>query len=151
MSNWRRKLAVKSDNLSNKELSELVPIFVDKTEPEDHKCGTCKFRIRSEDRASEGVIGAKCAVMEGTISMIMGTCAYWSFGNADSEKDRDRKLSKENAQYVEASFPIQCHTCKFYEDDWCHLWLKDVKDEQCCSAYDNEKLKWTNEDGKNTI
>ena len=139
MSNWRKLLIEASKILSNDALVKDIPLFVDKTKPEDHKCSSCLFRIiRDGNKGS-------CTIMEGDISLKGGTCMFWSFGKeASTENDlREMRMSKKDAGYVEADFKIQCHTCKFYDKDWCKLWQGNVKDEQCCMAYDNDNLKWS--------
>ncbi len=136
--NWRTTFSVQ-ENLSNEKLVKDVPLFVNKTDPGDHKCGDCLFRIlQNGDKAL-------CTVMEGDVSLKNGTCMFWAYGKEGStEKDKhEMQMSKKNAGYVEGDFAIQCGTCKFYKDNWCGLWQGNVKKEQCCMAYDNSKLKWS--------
>ena len=144
--NWRKTFAVKEEgDVSNAKINAVVPIFVDNAKLDDHKCGRCVYRIHSSDPASEGIAGATCAIMKGNINLLSGTCMFWGEGKGDSQKVRDRQMTKQDAGYVEAPFPefkIQCHTCMFYEHDWCHIWQGKVKDEQCCMAYSNEKVKF---------
>lgn len=146
MSTWRKIFAVKEqDALSNAKITAVVPVFVDSTEIDDHKCGNCIYRIHSNDQASEGIAGATCAIVKGEIDLIAGVCMFWGEGVADTEKPRDRQMTKQDAGYIiapSADFKIQCHTCMFYEHDFCHIWQGKVKDEQCCMAYANPQVKF---------
>jgi len=138
MHSWRQIFSVEKKNVSNEQINQNIPIFVDKTNAEDHKCGNCLFRIPQNGDA------ALCTIVEGRVSLKMGTCMFWGYGKDGSVKGdkHEAQMSQKDAGYVEGNFVIQCHTCKFYEDDWCKLWQGKVEDAQCCMAYDNDKLKW---------
>lgn len=125
--------------LSNKGVEKVIPMFVDKDTPDDHKCGTCVFRVGSN----------RCARVEGEISFDKGTCDYWAEGKGMTEKDISSELMDwTTAGYVEApdpGFKIQCGTCEFLKDSdesvgTCTLWQGRVKVGQCCMAYDNASV-----------
>lgn len=120
--------------LTDKDVKKIFPMFVDDALPDDHKCGSCQFRIGNSG----------CAIVEGKISMPNGTCAYWAKGPATTEdKIHEARMSFEQSGYVEApsGMKINCETCRAYKDNYCKLWMAKVKPGQCCMAYDSDKVK----------
>lgn len=131
--------------LNEKDMAEMVHVFVEKEQPDDYKCKSCNMRIITR----EGEDQADCTIVEGGISLNRGVCSYWSYGEEPATED---KKAKDRMNYVEAGYEetpspedkINCSTCYFYEtvDDKsgnCWLWMGQVKAGNCCMAYKNEK------------
>lgn len=141
MKNWIIKLISEKEKkpLTNQEMNKLVPMFVDDTSESDHKCGSCKFRVQED-----GDI-AKCTIVEGNISLGKGTCSYWAKGDSSTvEQIASKQMGYTLSGYVEApdsNFKINCGSCKFITDGFCDLWYGTVKQNQCCSTYDNSEVK----------
>lgn len=125
--------------LSDAVIKKMIPMFVDSTKLDDHKCGTCSMRIVGPDGKG------RCTVMDGPIDLKKGVCTFWAEGEASTEaKIHEARMSKELAGYVETKSPadkIQCGTCRFFDKGYCKLWMGSVKAEQCCIAYDSNTLK----------
>ncbi len=125
--------------LSDKVMKKMVPLFVDKDKPDDHKCGSCFMRLAPN----------QCTVVEGAINFGQGVCSFWAEGNeAKVEDSKPEKMSYVTSGYVESpsiEFKINCETCQHYQtqekDGFCKLWAAKVKPGQCCMAYDNLQVK----------
>lgn len=127
----------KLPQLSNKVVTKMIPMFVDETEPSDHKCGGCAMFIGSK---------GQCTIVQGAISGDKGSCSYWApgEGKATEEDVHEARMDYTVAGYGEApdaSFPINCGTCQYFAEGVCKLWMGKVKAEQCCMAYASSEVK----------
>jgi hypothetical protein len=112
-------------------LKDTIPMFVKgEDKSEDHKCSTCKMRILRKGNS------AGCTIINEPISLSRGTCQYWTPGKPSEDKDvKERQMTKKEAAYLESNEKVQCRTCRFYDDDFCHLWGGKVGDGDCCMAF----------------
>lgn len=119
--------------LTNKLLTDMVPMFVTGGPDSDHKCGKCAMFV------SDG----RCTVVEGKISGANGSCTYWSSGKpADEDKIHAVRMRKSTAGYVDApaGVKIQCSTCMYLNGEgYCGLWQGTVNPGDCCAAWDHSE------------
>ena len=133
-----RKLALKIAQRSEKPLSDngmkkMIPMFVEKDKPDDHKCGNCFMRCKENGQES-------CIIVKGGVSFRLGTCTYWAFGPAShwSAIHEDR-MNYATSGYIEVpeGIKVNCGACRVYDEGHCTLWNGTVKNGQCCMAYSN--------------
>jgi hypothetical protein len=133
--------------LSNKVMTEMIPMFVDSEDPPDHKCGSCSMRVLEPNNPTSD--RAYCTIVEGHISLSRGTCAWWAKGPAATQDQvKPQRMSYDLAGYVEVDKPehaVNCSTCRFYHrrDDHmgdCQLWTSRVKAGQCCMVWDGQAV-----------
>ncbi len=123
--------------LTNKMMTDMIPMLIEEGEPTHHSCGNCNMRYTDK----EGV--QRCTVVEGKIDYKKGTCNYMAAGKEASEEDSvDMKMSYDTAGYVETDKKIQCATCKYYDapNEYCKLWQGKIKPEGCCMAWDRDDV-----------
>jgi hypothetical protein len=122
--------------LSDAAMKKIMPIFVDESQPDDHKCKNCSMRIEG------GGDKAECTVVDGDVSLSKGVCTFWAGVKAASSSDTHASLmSKSTAGYIEvpAELKIQCGTCKHFSKNYCSLWAGKVEAGQCCMAWENSQ------------
>ena len=134
--------------LTNKMMTDMVPMLIEEGEPTNHTCGNCNMRYTDK----EGV--QRCTVVEGKISYANGTCNYQASGEEASEEDSvDMKMSYDTSGYVESDKKIQCATCKYYDapKEYCKLWMGKIKPEGCCMAWDRDDVTVPTTDKKSAL
>lgn len=132
--------------LTDAMMKGMIPMFVEKVDPPDHKCGNCMMRVMEAGKQS-------CTIVKGGISFANGTCSYWAPGPAaTAEKIHDDRMSYALSGYVEVpeGSVINCSSCRFFERKdagvgHCTLWNGSVKDAQCCMAWDAPNAKTPDE------
>lgn len=126
--------------LSNKVVTDLIPMFVDNTEPPDHKCGTCRFRMKKDGIDT-------CSIMKGEINLEKGTCAFWAEGE-ENKGPVGSQMERDTAGYIESDEEVNCGSCRHFKEGLCTLWNGKVKAEQCCMAWEGTQNKEARLDSK---
>lgn len=121
-----------AEPLTDAMMKKMMPLFVESTKPDDHKCGSCSMRVEKEGDKGE------CTVVDVPISLSKGVCLYWAKGDGASEEDvHESRMSREIAAYEEVDGKVQCGTCVHFQDGrYCSLWMGKVKDGQCCISWE---------------
>ncbi len=131
-----RKLATKimarsGKSLSDRAMKSMVPMFVEATTPDDHKCGNCFMRCRENSAES-------CIIVKGGVSFTLGTCTFWAKGPASHwSKIHEDRMNYAVSGYVEVpeGVKVNCGACRFFDNGHCTLWNGKVQEGQCCMAY----------------
>ncbi len=122
-----------SPQLTNKMMTDMIPMLIEEGEPTNHTCGNCNMRYTDKDGVQ------RCTVVEGKISYDKGTCNFMAAGDEAKEEDSvDHKMTYDTAGYVETDFEVNCGSCMYYtaEKEHCNLWMGTIKPEGCCMAWD---------------